>query len=165
MIRYSTFKPERLATIGSWTGIAISSQRRADSAGVIFIWGSAAEVLCLTMLCDCGLEQRSGAVTPASLMTLTRNVRQPFSIKVGLWIAGATLTRLSGLMLTTARHRGSSVFWISETTAESSDRFSNLAKVSSIESSKGSPRNRMASRKRLVEASSGCLGTEVMRVS
>ena len=59
--------------------MAISSHLRADSAGVILISGAAAEVLCRTMLWACGLEHLRGAVTPASLMTLTRKLRHPFS--------------------------------------------------------------------------------------
>ena len=70
-----------------------------------------------------------------------------------------TLTRLSGLIVTIARHSGSSVFWIWEATTASSGWFSSSSNAWSIESSSGSPRNRRASRSRFAEASSGCLAT------
>src|ERR1051325_7144889 len=47
-----------------------------------------------------GVTVRRSAVTPASLWTLTRNWRQPFSTSSGLAGPGATFTRDSGLMFT-----------------------------------------------------------------
>ena len=96
--------------------VSRSSQRSATSA---------AEMVCAgrgSMLkprgprektrCACGLETRSGAVTPASLRTLTRKVRQPRSTSSARAGPGATFTRLSGLMWTSSRQCGSRMAWI-----------------------------------------------------
>ena len=67
-----------------------------------------------------GLITRSGAVTPASLCTLTRNSRVPCATNFGIAAPCRTLTRLSALISTWTRTNSSNTRWISRTAADSS---------------------------------------------
>src|ERR1044072_576116 len=80
------------------------------SPGLSVIAGSGAPPLLhdpIDTLPAVGLVTRMGAVVPARFRTLTRNRRDPPSTSAGCARPGVTLTRLSGLMVTSSRTYGS----------------------------------------------------------
>ena len=95
-------------------------------------------------------------------MTLIRNVLQPFSTNCLRTSPTAPLTRLSGLIATTAKHNGSSNSCNRLTTTASSGLLRNERISASNSTDNGSPRNRNDSTNRCTDASNGCLATSTL---
>ena len=106
-MRYSTSSPDSAGVIGGLSYDERSSQRFWTSRSAM-VEGGRGDMLKppdprANTGRACGLEMRSGAVTPAALRIFTRNVRQPCSTNSGRARPATTCTRLSGLMPTSSR--------------------------------------------------------------
>ena len=105
-IRYSSSSPERVGVRGCLSNVPSSSHRSSMSLVVICVGsGSLLPVLLTNIGPFDGLLTRNGAVTPASLCTLIRKALHPFCCKCAFPFPALTLTRLSGLIWTSANVR------------------------------------------------------------
>ncbi len=162
-MRYSTASPESAGKSGGLSNSCRSSQRSATSRAEIVCSGRG---LMLNpprprekTRSACGLEMRKGAVTPASLRTLTRNVRQPCSTSSALARPCVTWTRLSGLIWTSRRQWRSRISWTREVAARSSGSAIAASSARRSVSGSGDPRYWSASVTRATWAASGCNAT------
>jgi hypothetical protein len=117
---YSSRKPESRSRIGGRWYRLISAQRSSTSSGRTFTAGSGLPSLRVETRALFGLSTLSGAVTPASLTTFTRNARVPPCASAGRARPWLTFTRLSGLISTIASACASSTASNSATAAASS---------------------------------------------
>ena len=163
--RYSTPRPESVGVIGRSLNMRMSAHRLATSASESPGGGSGEPEERATIRAAFGLVASSGAVIPASFSTLTRKTVQPCCTSFLATGPAVAFTRLSGLISTVTRQRGSRAAWMALTASSSSATARAAVRAAADSAGSGWPREVSASPMRAACAASGCLATVAPRAA